>query len=60
MPILTQAFPHKTEDLESHCSYIKNILDVAKYALELRHSIWYLIIERTIQIDVGASSLSAI
>ena len=52
MPILTQSFPHKTEDGHAQCTYIKNILQVVEYTPELRQSIWYLIIERTIQIDV--------
>ena len=49
---LTDNFPHKTESLSAHKNYISNILSIIEYCPELRDSLWMLIFERVIQIDV--------
>jgi RNA polymerase I-specific transcription initiation factor RRN3 len=53
LPLLTEHFPHKTETLQAHQYYITNLIQMKQYIPELSFQIWYLMIERTIQIDAS-------
>lgn len=55
--ILSNNFPHKTESKPPTIRYLNNLLKVVDYAPELRSSIWSLIFERVIQLDVELQDL---
>lgn len=50
--ILSSNFPHKSESKQQAIRYITNILKVVDYASALRSSVWSLIFEHIIQLDV--------
>ncbi|KAJ3215897.1 hypothetical protein HDU67_010199 [Dinochytrium kinnereticum] len=52
IPILTENFPHKTENVQANVWYIRNMMRIAEYAPVLQRPIWGLAIDRAVQIDV--------
>ncbi|CAN6664758.1 RNA polymerase I-specific transcription initiation factor Rrn3p [Trichomonascus vanleenenianus] len=50
--IFSKHYPHKLDTTKHTLRYIDNILSVVEYCPELRKSVWALIIERTVQLDV--------
>lgn len=56
--ILCKGFPHKNESKAPTLQYLRNLLKVIEYCPELRGSIWSLIFERTIQLDVELQDIS--
>lgn len=55
--ILSENFPHKSESKQQSMRYITNILRVVDYVPELRSSVWSLIFEHIIQLDVELQDL---
>lgn len=45
-------FPHKSDTTRNYCNYVKNLLHVTEYAEELEFSVWSVIIEKLVQLDV--------
>jgi RNA polymerase I-specific transcription initiation factor RRN3 len=52
--IITENFPHKSEDVQAHVWYVKNVLRIVKYAPVLRNPLWALLIDRAVNIDVSS------
>lgn len=52
-PILIRHFPHKRENKVQQVTYMKNLLSIINYCPALSDEIFGLIVDRTIQIDVG-------
>ncbi|KAI8846655.1 RNA polymerase I-specific transcription initiation factor RRN3 [Chytridium lagenaria] len=52
VPILTEHFPHKSEDLHANVWYMKNMMRVVEYAPVLMKPMWGLAVDRILQIDV--------
>ncbi|KAJ3409470.1 hypothetical protein HDV05_004433 [Chytridiales sp. JEL 0842] len=52
VPILTENFPHKSEGVQPHVWYVKNVLRIIKYAPVLRNPLWALVIDKAVNIDV--------
>ncbi|KAG8985878.1 hypothetical protein FRB90_004388, partial [Tulasnella sp. 427] len=51
-PLIIRNFPHKRQDKPEQIAYIKNVLKLSEYCLELRDRILGLVVDRAIQIDV--------
>ncbi|KAK9375227.1 RNA polymerase I-specific transcription initiation factor RRN3 [Lipomyces chichibuensis] len=49
---IIKSFPYKYEDLGILARYVANILRVVEYVPELQGSIWGVIVERTVELDV--------
>ncbi|KAJ3050010.1 hypothetical protein HK097_009009, partial [Rhizophlyctis rosea] len=56
LPLLTENFPHKREDLTVHIHYVRNIFQIIEYAPVLRNKILALVIDRVMHIDVDIQS----
>ncbi|KAI8823719.1 RNA polymerase I-specific transcription initiation factor RRN3 [Fimicolochytrium jonesii] len=52
LPIVTQNFPHKSESMETHVYYLRNVLRMIDYAPVLRDQVLALIVDRIVQVDV--------
>lgn len=50
--ILEKNFPHKSDSTKAHVRYINNILKTVEYCPELQYSVWDLILNRTVQLDL--------
>ncbi|KAJ3083466.1 hypothetical protein HDU99_009401, partial [Rhizoclosmatium hyalinum] len=54
--ILSENFPHKSEDVLDNLWYLKNLFRIVEYAPVLRNSVWALAIDRVAQVDVEIQS----
>ncbi|KAI9343591.1 RNA polymerase I-specific transcription initiation factor RRN3 [Obelidium mucronatum] len=54
--MLSDAFPHKSENVLDQMWYLKNLFRIVSYAPVLRNSVWALAIDRATQIDVEIQS----
>ncbi|KAJ3071539.1 hypothetical protein HDU98_005163 [Podochytrium sp. JEL0797] len=54
--IVSENFPHKSENVEENMWFLKNIMRIVSYAPVLQNAIWLLAIDRIVQIDVGCSA----
>lgn len=50
--LFAKAYPHKSDPTNFILRYISNLLAVVEYAPEVRSSVWALIMERTVELDV--------
>ncbi|ANB12327.1 Rrn3p [Sugiyamaella lignohabitans] len=50
--IFIKNFPHKSDTSKHLVCYVKNLLKTVEYCDELERSVWALIFERTVQLDV--------
>ncbi|ORY52528.1 RNA polymerase I-specific transcription initiation factor RRN3 [Rhizoclosmatium globosum] len=50
--IVTDNFPHKSESVEDNMWYLKNCMRIVSYAPVLQNSVWLLVIDKLVQIDV--------
>ncbi|KAI8827499.1 RNA polymerase I-specific transcription initiation factor RRN3 [Chytriomyces cf. hyalinus JEL632] len=51
-PLISENFPHKTESAEQNMWYLKNLMRLASYAPVLENSIWIVVVDKLVQIDV--------
>lgn len=50
--ILASQFPHESDTLKAHTTYVQNLLSIIAYAPELRGEVLSLILDRLVKIDV--------
>lgn len=50
--IFQKHFPHKSDNTKYIIRYISNLLRVVTYAPQVRNSVWALIMEKTVELDV--------